>query len=288
MNLAPSGQSVMDRVRDALKADSLDGVADALGEKRSTVGSWSARGSVPLEGLIKVARIARCSLDYLVLGEESQNAIRGETGAGLYVTESPAPWAVAPVPNEHHPTSGDGASPTRHAALPAGLLQARGAGAVLPLVLSLPLGEQGGRTKEYQVLPTYVRFASAGPGASTAATADQVNLAGDIAFSFEWMRQNLGHTSGRLSAIQVRGDSMASTLLDGETIIIDEGVQGVEVDGIYVFDYHTRRFVKRLQQLTDGTLIISSDNPNYQKETVPRDRARDVRVIGRMVWPRTR
>lgn len=115
-----------------------------------------------------------------------------------------------------------------------------------------------------------------------------MDLAGDLAFSFDWLRQNLGHTSGNLSSIKVRGDSMATTLLDGETIMIDHSVNRVEVDGIYVIEFYGRRLIKRVQHLFDGTLVLISDNAIYARESIPRDQARDVRVIGRMVWPRVR
>ena len=70
--------------------------------------------------------------------------------------------------------------------------------------------------------------------------------------------------------------------------VIDQGVTAVESDGIYVLEVFGRRLVKRVQHLHDGTLILISDNQAYQRETVARDVARNVMVIGRMVWPRVR
>lgn len=81
---------------------------------------------------------------------------------------------------------------------------------------------------------------------------------------------------------------MATTLLDGETIVIDQGVTMIEMDGIYVLEVFGRRLVKRVQHLFDGTLVLISDNPAYQREEIPRDSARNVRVVGRMTWPRVR
>jgi hypothetical protein len=293
---APEDGEVMARVKRALGVKSLDAVADKIGEKRATVGSWSARRSVPLDALLKVAEAANCSLDSLVRGTDWVPRHADPMQAGLLasgpvvISESPAPWlSVGSNEVDTPQPNGPRDFPEVQAVDATALLQPRGARAVLPLVLSLPLGEHGGQVKEYQVIPSHVRHASAGKAAAASnGQDDQVSLAGDMAFSFRWLRQTFGHTTGRLSSILVRGDSMATTLLDGDTIIVDEGVQDVEVDGIYVFDFYGRRLVKRLQQLSDGTLLLISDNPNYQRETVPRDRARDIRVIGRMVWPRTR
>jgi hypothetical protein len=295
-NAANTDGQVIVRVKRALGVNSLDAVADKIGEKRATVGSWSARQSVPLDALLRVAEIANCSLDSLVRGSDwlphhAWPQHPGALGIGpVVISESPAPWrSVGSNEVDTPQPNGPRDFPEVQGGDAAALLQPRGARAVLPLVLSLPLGANGGRVKEYQVIPTHVRHAVAGKSSSSGSEIpDQVSLAGEMAFSFDWLRRTFGHTTGRLSSVLVRGTSMATTLLDGDTIIVDEGVQHVDVDHIYVFDFNGRRMVKRLQQLTDGTLLIISDNPNYKLETVPRDRARDIRVIGRMVWPRIR
>lgn len=160
--------------------------------------------------------------------------------------------------------------------------------ALQPLVLQLMLGDQSGEVN-YHVIPRRVLPASAGPGLSAdAALRDQVDLAGDMAFTSDWLRRNLGHTSGSICSVQVRGDSMAGTLLDGETILVDQGVAEVDVDGIYVLEIYGRQLVKRVQRLVDGSLVLISDNAQYAREQIPRDTARDVRVVGRMVYPRMR
>lgn len=209
----------------------------------------------------------------------------------LRVSESPAPWRR----NENADTTQSGGPQFPNGGLAnqaSALLRQRGAGAVRPLMLSVPLGAggEGGPSRDYELIPKHLRPASAGRGGTlgNGAQDDVVDLVGELAFSFEWMRQNLSHTTGQVTTIQVRGDSMAVTLLDGDTIIIDEGAQQIDVDGIYVLDIAGRRMVKRVQHLFDGTLVLISDNPSYQRETIPRDRARDVKVIGRMVWPRVR
>lgn len=283
-------QFLLARLMGVYGADTLQDLAHAMGENLSTVKGWKQRGSVPLEHCVRAWRDTKRSLDWIVLGLDSaQRVSAGGPSAPLHgwpvvASEKPAQWLMHAPEQPTSTQAGDG-SADRSAAL----LRPRGAGAVLPLMLSLPLGEQGGPTKDYEVIPRHLRYAAAGIGVKEASeSADQVSLAGDWAFSHDWLRQNLANTSGQLSSVRVRGDSMATTLLDGDTILIDEGVTGFDVDGIYVFDYHGRRLVKRMQQMLDGTLLLISDNTNYQRETVPRDRARDVQVIGRMVWPRVR
>lgn len=178
------------------------------------------------------------------------------------------------------------------------LLPVTGAMAARPLVLSLPLGGRGGPDTEvdYHVIPRHIRPAAAGrvtPGEwadSDAPAQDQdvLDRVGEMAFTGGWIRQHLVDSKGPLTSVRVKGDSMASTLLDGDTIVIDQGVTHVEVDGIYVLDVYGRRLVKRVQMLYDGALVLISDNAAYERQTIPRDAARDVHVVGRMVWPRAR
>lgn len=278
----------------------LDSFAEAHRLSANTVRSWDKRGGLPAARLEEFAAhygvTARDLERGLVQERATDPPIQRESGAtmwqrvqSLHVSESPAPWREG----ERTDTTQFGGQPipTGGLAIPASaLLRPRGAGAVRPLLLSVPLEGEGGRSRDYELIPKHLRPASAGRGGTSGngAQEDVVDLVGEMAFSFEWMRQNLSHTTGQVTTIQVRGDSMATTLLDGDTIIIDEGAKHIDVDGIYVLDIAGRRMVKRVQHLFDGTLVLISDNPSYQRETIPRDRARDVKVIGRMVWPRVR
>lgn len=168
------------------------------------------------------------------------------------------------------------------------LLPAEQGAALQPLVLQLLLGESSGEI-DYHVIPRRMLPAAAGRGvAANAKSLRQLDLAGDMAFTADWLRANLGHTSGAICSVKVQGDSMSGTLMDGETILVDQGVSQVDVDGIYVLEIYGRQLVKRVQRLFDGSLVLISDNEQYQREQIPRDQARDVVVVGRMVYPRVR
>lgn len=311
-SVAADGRSIVERLLQVYGCASLPQLAAAMGEDLSTVKGWKQRGSVPINHCVHAAEATNCSLDWLVMGKgqmrkttdaarqsvSSAPAIAGAGGVSghpplgvlrAYLAEDgPAPWRVARAPANPQ-SGGDSGIPADVSNSRAALLVSREAGAARPLLLSLPSGEQGGPIEEYELIPKHMRTALAGGGSIGAGPDDDhVDLVGEMAFSFDWMRRNLGHTTGRLTTIQVRGDSMATTLLDGDTIVIDEGVQVVEVDGIYVLDVYGRRLVKRVQHLVDGTLVLISDNQSYQRETISRSLAREVRVIGRMVWPRVR
>jgi phage repressor protein C with HTH and peptisase S24 domain len=42
--------------------------------------------------------------------------------------------------------------------------------------------------------------------------------------------------------------------------------------------------VKRVQRKFDGSLILISDNNIYQPESIPADLAKEVQIIGRVIW----
>ena len=54
--------------------------------------------------------------------------------------------------------------------------------------------------------------------------------------------------------------------------------------GVYVIEMRDERLVKRVQRKFDGSLILISDNPVYQPEFIEAELAKQVRVIGRVVW----
>lgn len=150
-------------------------------------------------------------------------------------------------------------------------------------------GGSAGATKDYEVIPHFTAEASAGGVVAHGEPVNQeLDQAGDMAFSSAWLRDNLGHTSGKLASVRVRGDSMAPTLLDGETIMIDMAVRRVDVSGIYVIEAHGDRLVKRIDRKLDNSLMIISDNKAYPPEAVPASRLGDIKVVGRLVgrWQR--
>jgi phage repressor protein C with HTH and peptisase S24 domain len=82
---------------------------------------------------------------------------------------------------------------------------------------------------------------------------------------------------------KVRGDSMESTLFDGDTILVNLGEQQI-VDGkVYAMRYGDDLKVKRLYRRLDGTIVLQSDNPRYAEEIVPPgDTQESIAVIGRV------
>lgn len=289
-----SGGAVVDRMLLAYGCSRVEDLAVAMGLPHTTAKNWRSRGSVPLDYLVQTCRDTGRSLDWLVLAidpqsEERRADVQAAQGLTLHVSEPETrSWIkhiAGPVSGE---TARSGGSPRERGVSESSrgaLLPVTGASEVRPLVLGLSMGDAGPQL-EYEVIPTLCGGAN-GPNRS-ATEPLRIDRAGDVAMTYDWLRRHLGHTSGNLASVQVIGDSMQPTLLDGDTIIIDRGVQELSVDAIYVVHMLGQRLVKRVQRKFDGSVVIISDNQAYERETVPRARVAEIEVLGRMVWPRVR
>lgn len=208
------------------------------------------------------------------------------SGVTVYVSErAPEGWSALTDPSKIEITPrGTGGVRGRPSALLPETRERR-----QPLVLEVCAPGASKKRLGYEVIPKIMGGAAAGKAAATEdAGPMSVDLAGEMAFSYEWLARNLHHTTGELASVQVVGDSMAPTLLDGDTIIIDRGVREVQVDDIYVIQMLGRRLVKRLQRKFGGSILIISDNAAYEREEISRAHVGEIEVIGRKVWPRTR
>lgn len=297
--------------------DDVKSLAGAIGAPYSTVANWHKRGGVPDKWLYKAAEATGRNVAWLEAGEgrpspersahlgqkglhvkktapsphlpgrisgRAYELVSGDSVATFSVQERPAPaWqAGEPAPRAGGRTPDWG----RTGALRPALLPSEDDAGVQPLVLAL--ADALGQQVEYQMLPRFMGVVAAGAAAVAAEVPRGLDRAGEFAFSFEWLRRNLAHTTGELATAQVQGDSMSPTLLDGETIIIDRGVTEIGPDGVYVFRRRGRMLVKRLQLHSDDSLTVMSDNPKYKAEQLDRARVADLEIVGRMVWPRLR
>lgn len=91
--------------------------------------------------------------------------------------------------------------------------------------------------------------------------------------------------------VDVVGDSMWPTLLDGDLAIIDPRCEDVNLNGeICVISYESEEFIKRIK-VTDKFVILISDNPDretYEDIIVPRNEFSDFRCHGFMIESRRR
>lgn len=105
-----------------------------------------------------------------------------------------------------------------------------------------------------------------------------------LAFQREWIQQhNLNPNS--LIAFFTHGDSMAPTIPEGASILIDK-TRNQALDGkVYVIRIANRFYIKRVQWLLDGGLRLISDNKMYpaQDITLEKMNGSTFEIYGRVI-----
>ncbi|ECG8590782.1 helix-turn-helix transcriptional regulator [Salmonella enterica subsp. salamae] len=91
-----------------------------------------------------------------------------------------------------------------------------------------------------------------------------------------------GKPSSAVKVINVRGDSMADTIEPGDLIFVDVTVNNFDGDGIYVFGFDEKIYVKRLQMIPDQLLVIS-DNPRYREWSIEKSNEHRFFVYGKVM-----
>lgn len=134
----------------------------------------------------------------------------------------------------------------------------------------------GPAAPELLAVPRLDIAASAGPGRRVDREATLAPAMIDAG-----LLRRMGVRGGRLSLIEVEGDSMKPTLAHGDAILVDTSTRTVAPGAVHVVRVDDSVLVKRLERV-GGALRIVSDNPAYPPVDV---RAGDtVEVIGRVVW----
>lgn len=110
---------------------------------------------------------------------------------------------------------------------------------------------------------------------------------GSHAFTRDWLqRKGLRISSCRI--LTVDGGSMEPVLEDGNVVLIDlSDCQPIRSGKVYAISVDGELRIKRLFRQADGSLRISSDNPDkvrYPDEVVQPQYLDRVRVIGRKRW----
>ncbi len=112
-------------------------------------------------------------------------------------------------------------------------------------------------------------------------------IVGSMRLNTLWVRRHLPMITSitNLVTIIAHGRSMEPTFCDGSILLVDQGVNEIRVDGIYVLSFNDELYVKRVtRRLPDGALLVSSDNPLHQGFTIENGSRDSVQVLGRVVW----
>ena len=125
-------------------------------------------------------------------------------------------------------------------------------------------------------VPRFALAASAGSGAVVGDEQRSIPFRFDARFL-----AGLGVRRDAASLIEVKGDSMQPTLIDGDTILVDHARRSIAPrGGVYAIRLDGMLSVKRLRAI-GREVEVASDNRDYA--TMVRA-AEAVEVIGRVVW----
>lgn len=149
---------------------------------------------------------------------------------------------------------------------------------VVDLILK-DLADIYGEDSSFIMVPRYDVRASAGTGA----VIHSETIVDHLAFKQDWITQ-MGLSKKDLALIEVQGDSMEPAILHNDLILIDLRESKLSANGVFVLQHMGNLLVKRIQVKLDGTVVIKSDNPNYDAEVLSASEAESLMVIGRVAW----
>lgn len=134
---------------------------------------------------------------------------------------------------------------------------------------------------EFAMIPVYDARVSAGAGAINDSSPSPIHY---DAFRLDWLHSKTSSVEA-LCVLRVAGDSMWSTLHDGDRVLVDTAVKHYTRDGLYVvrFSDQDETMVKRIQRdPATKKLRIKSDNPDYP--TWDGVAESHISIFGRVIW----
>jgi len=125
-------------------------------------------------------------------------------------------------------------------------------------------------------------------GARLAAGRGSLETDGDVlsyfSFRHDWLCRK--GDPDKMVLMKVCGDSMEPDIRHGDMVLVDRGKSQIYGHAIYAMGINEEIYIKQVETLPGGTLVLRSRNPEYDPIRVDLrgDLADSVRVIGRVIW----
>lgn len=135
---------------------------------------------------------------------------------------------------------------------------------------------------EFVEIPYYKEvLLSAGNGA----VVEGETTSDSLTFRRDWLELR-GLEAKDLRVVVCRGDSMEPILRDKDIVLVDTRQQPFQDSRIYAINYDGEARIKRIIKNFDGSIILKSDNTDFEAETVTKNQLEDGQliIIGRAVW----
>jgi phage repressor protein C with HTH and peptisase S24 domain len=104
---------------------------------------------------------------------------------------------------------------------------------------------------------------------------------GTLGISLNWVRRK-GYDPDQLIAMPVAGDSMAPTIYEGDTVIINKADKRLVDGAVYAINFDGEPIVKRMAR-DAGQWWMMSDNPDQRRYFRRACHGQDCIIIGRVV-----
>lgn len=104
---------------------------------------------------------------------------------------------------------------------------------------------------------------------------------GSHPFPRQWLSR-MGNPNSMVF-MDVVGNSMEPSILDGDMVLIDQSGTMLTPHGIFAIGYEDTLYIKRVEQ-RGGCIILHSDNPDYSDIEIVGDELDSFRVIGKVIW----
>lgn len=272
-------EEVISRAKIALKITDDKELASLLEMSATAFSNRRQKNSIPYEKLTDLLASRNVDFRWVFTGRVETAALRDATMAATEVALSYSPIGRGLLQEMQEAAFAEQLSPEQ--------LQARFKDR-LPQAIPVDADaaqERGEyfRLNDYQLVPRSSVHARAGNRDLIVESEQVVDY---LAFKREWLARVLGITHGDVALIEVRGDSMEKTLFDGDLTLINLRENTLDVEGVFVIQVGGAVLVKRVQHNLDGSVTIKSDNPKYDAVTLRGEDLNQLKVAGRVVWPR--
>ena len=95
--------------------------------------------------------------------------------------------------------------------------------------------------------------------------------------------KNNTHKKNQLGALHVTGDSMQPTLENEDLVLFEMRVEKIKENSIYIVRIYEELYIKRIKQVRDSEITLTSDNSIYKPIIINKQQIQDIEFKGRVL-----
>jgi hypothetical protein len=111
------------------------------------------------------------------------------------------------------------------------------------------------------------------------------SLANRLSIGEKWFRTNFPESDREdVVGVTAPASGMEPTFAKGDMLLVDEGVQELKVNGVYVCSFRNVPHINRLQLRPDGSVALLYDNKIYDPVILPSPELNQLAIFGQVIW----